>query len=132
MLALVASLIVLGCSGDPTQLVLINKGGATLIVQPDRSQPYPGCYGCTDYHKAILLDATHNYAEDIYAEPGSLVRVFSEACVLLDSFSFSQRAGLGATAFQIDVSGHVTTVNQFNIAGDPAAGATEHSPCPIS
>ncbi len=126
-------LLLAGC-GRQTQLILVNEGGLSVVVQPDRPQAHPGCLGnveCDDFHRAVLLDAENDFAEDVYAEPGSVVRVFNEDCEQLDTFTFTQGGGLGQTAFQIGASGQVSTVTQYNVMGDPAAGSVEHSPCPV-
>jgi len=129
---LVLSVLLFAACNARNQLLLVNAGGLSVIVQPDSPLAYPGCQGeCSDYHKAILLDGRHDYAEDVYAEPGSLVRIFSVDCVQLDSFMFTQSGALGQTAFQIDSTGLVSTVTQWNVGGDSAAGSVEHSPCPV-
>lgn len=130
----VTGLLVAGCGGDETQLRLANDGGLTVIVQPDSPQGYPGCEAfrdCLSMKRAILLDDEHTYAEDVWAAPGSVVRVFSEDCEELDSFAFTQQGGFGQTVFQIDGSGQVSTRTEMNVMGDPAAGGVEHEPCPL-
>jgi hypothetical protein len=129
---LVLSVVLIGGCESRNQLIVMYEGDASVIVQPEQPLPYdPECPLC-DYHRAVLLDRDHRDAFDLYAEPGSLVRVFDENCGLLGSFTFAQAGGFGQTAFEIDSAGQVSSTKQFDVMGDGAAGSVEHAICAIS